>query len=136
MLGFMQMVHDQDPKQLILEDLGMSELGVLPGFKLYGNRVLVAVYKRPDTLKSGIVLPDQTRKEDEHQGKSGLVVMMGPTAFVSDDHYDFRGQTVQLGDWISLWVSDGRQIKINGVLCRVVRDVDINFVIPSPDVVY
>ena len=132
----MAMAHDVDPAQKILDKIGMKKIGALPGFRLHGNRVLVGIYERPERLKSGIVLSDQTRAEDEHQGKAALVLMKGPTAFVDDDHFQFNGDNVELGDWISLWVTDGRKIKINGQLCRIVRDQDINLRIPAPDSVY
>jgi co-chaperonin GroES (HSP10) len=134
--GLGKMLHTEDPAKAILKQIGMEKLGELPGFRLHGNRVLVGVYKRPDTLESKIVIPDQTRDEDKFQGKAGLVLMLGHSAFKSDGHFDFGPDAVKPGDWISLWVSDGRSIIVNGVRCRVLRDQDINFVIPAPDAVY
>ena len=81
-------------------------------------------------------MTDATRREDEHQGKAALVLMKGATAFVDDEHFQFHGDNVEPGDWISLWVSDGRKIIINGQLCRIIRDQDINMAIPAPDSVY
>lgn len=132
----LKMVHDQDPAKLILDKVGMTKLGELPGFHLHGNRVLVGIYERPNKTASGILLPDQTRSEDEHQGKAALVLLKGPSAFVDDDHFAFNGDNVEPGDWISLWVTDGRKIVINGQVCRIIRDQDINLRIPAPDAVY
>ena len=81
-------------------------------------------------------LPDQTVKEDEFQGKAGLVLKKGPLAFVSDENYDFKGQDVQPGDWVAIWVSDGRKIAVNGVPCRMVEDRHIRLKISAPDLVY
>ena len=131
----MLMSHDEDPRQLIFDKIGMKK-GVIPGFTLFGNRVLLGVYERPSKTKSGIILADQTRNEDQHQGKAAVVLMKGPTAFVSDSPYDFQGQDVEVGDWVTLWVGDGRRLFLNGQLCRIIRDQDINMKIPSPDQVF
>lgn len=134
--GLGEAVHDEDPAEKIYRQIGMKKPGELPGFRLHGNRVLVGVYERPDTLKSGIILTDKSRQEDQYQGKAALVLMLGHSAFKSDDHFNFGPDTVKVGDWISLWVSDGRSIIVNGMLCRVIRDQDINLKIPAPDAVY
>lgn len=132
----MAMVHDKDPRQLIYDKIGMKKLGEIPGFHIYGNRVLVGIYERPEKTKSGVFIPDQTRREDEHQGKAALVLMMGHSAFQSDDNFSFGPDDLRPGDWISLWVTDGRKIVINGQLCRVVRDQDIVMKMPAPDAVF
>ena len=113
-----------------------KKIGSLKEFTIFGNFVLLGVYERPEKTKSGIILSDQTRGEDKHQGKAGLVLKKGPTAFVSDANYDFKGQDVEVGDWVSIWVSDGRPLYINGTLCRLVEDQYIRMKIPAPDVVY
>ena len=125
------MIHDVDPAKLIL-----AEIGDLKGFEVMHNDVLIGIYKRPEKTKSGLILTEQTRVEDEYQGKAGLVLKKGPLAFVSDDNFDFKGQDVQPGEWVSIWVSDGRKIIINGLLCRMVEDRHIRLKIPAPDLVY
>lgn len=131
----MLMQHDEDPRETIFSKVGMKK-GVIPGFTLFGNRVLLGVYERPQKMKSGLFIADGTRQEDKHQGKAAVVLMKGPTAFLSDEHYDFKSDNVEVGDWVSLWVTDGRRVTINGQLCRVIRDQDINMKIPAPDSVY
>lgn len=128
----MLMQHVEDPVKKIHKQVG----GTLEGIEVFGNHVLLGVYERPKITKSGIHLSDQTVGEDKHQGKAGLVLKKGPTAFVSDIHYDFKGQDVQVGDWVSIWVSDGRQLYVNGQLCRLVEDQHIRLKIPAPDLVY
>lgn len=117
-----------------------DRLGSLKGFEVLHNDVLIAVFVRPKEvqLKGGKVLhlADQTIKEDEWQGKAGMVVLKGPQAFVSDESYDFKGQDVKPGEWVSIWVSDGRKVMVNGVLCRMVEDRHIRMKIPSPDSVF
>lgn len=127
----LKMQHDTDPAETI-----KKQAGDLSKFELFGNMVLLGVYERPQVTKSGIFLADTTRQEDQHQGKAALVLMKGPGAFVSDKNYDFRGQDVNIGDWVSIFVSDGRKIVINGQLCRIVEDHHIRLKIPAPDAVY
>jgi co-chaperonin GroES (HSP10) len=128
----MRMQHDEDPALTIRKKIA----GSLEGITIFGNYILLGVYERPEKTKSGLFLADQTRGEDKHQGKAGLVLKKGPTAFVSDAHYDFKGQDVEIGDWVSIWISDGRQVVVNGQLCRLVEDQHIRLKIPAPDVVF
>jgi hypothetical protein len=146
--------HKVDPAEKIYTQLGIPvkksgknrgqplEPNVIPGYHVAGNRVIIAVYERPETLEVAggheLYLPDQTRREDEHQGKAGLIIAMGNKAFVSDDNYDFGGDAdvFMPGVWVAIHVSDGRKIIINGQLCRMVEDQYIGLKIPAPDAVY
>ncbi len=125
------MVHDVDPAKEIWD-----QVGKLTDWEVMHNDVLIGVYIRPEKTKSGILLTSSTRREDEFQGKAGLVLKKGPLAFVSDENYDFKGQNVEPGDWVAIWVSDGRKIIVNGVLCRMVEDRHIRLKIPAPDLVF
>ena len=128
----MRMEHNEDPVKEIKKKIGNA----VNEITIYGNYILLGVYERPEKTKSGLYLSDQTRGEDKHQGKAGLVLKKGPTAFVSDANYDFKGQDVEVGDWVSIWISDGRQLYVNGQLCRLVEDQHIRLKIPTPDSVY
>lgn len=127
----MAMHHLSDPAQDI-----WNKVGDLSGFELFGNQVLVGVYERPEKTKSGLYLADKTRDEDKYQGKAALVLKKGPTAFVDDHNYQFHGQDVEIGDWVALFVSDGRPVVVHGKLCRIVEDQFIRLKIPSPDAVF
>lgn len=132
----MLMEHETDPAAEIFKAIGMKK-GVLPGFKLMSNRILLGVYTRPKVTKSGIHLADQTLAEDKYQGKAAVVLMVGSKAFKSDAHYTFdEDEKLEVGDWVSLWVTDGKAIQINKVSCRVLRDQDVVMKIPAPDQVY
>jgi co-chaperonin GroES (HSP10) len=127
----MKMNHEVDPKKSVVD-----ELGDLNNIKVFNNQVLVAIYKRPQKTKSGILLTDDTRNEDKYQGKVGLVVKMGPLAFVDDDETWFKDVEIKEGDWIFFRPSDGWQMNVHGVDCRVLRDVDIRGTINEPDQVW
>jgi co-chaperonin GroES (HSP10) len=127
----MLMQHDEDPADTI-----KKKIGNLDDWEIFGNYILLGIYIRPEKNKSGLYLADTTRDEDKHQGKAALVLKKGPMAFVSDDNYDFKGQNVDIGDWVSVWVSDGRTVTINKTLCRLVEDQHIRMKIPAPDLVF
>lgn len=128
----MKMVHEQDPATTIRNKIGKA----LEDVTIFGNYILLGVYERPEKTKSGLYLSDQTRSEDKHQGKAGIVLKKGPTAFVSDHNCDFKGQNVEVGEWVSIWVSDGRALYVNGQLCRLVEDQHVRLKVPTPDLVY
>lgn len=128
----MKMAHDVDPAKEITNKLGKS----LDDVTVFGNYILLGVYERPEKTASGIFITGQTRSEDKHQGKAGLVLKKGPMAFVSDANYDFKGQDVAVGEWVSIWVSDGRALYVNGQLCRLVEDQHVRLKVSAPDLVY
>ncbi len=127
----MEMTHDIDPKEAILE-----AIGDLSTFEVFHNDVIVAVYLRPEKTKSGIFLPDQHRDEDRYQSKVGLVVKTGPDAFVDDSGSWFNGVHVKVGDWVWYRPSDGFNLTVNKVLCRALKDTSIRGTIAHPDMVW
>lgn len=127
----MTMAHDIDPKQKLLEDLGD-----ISNVEIFNNQVLVAVYIRPQKTKSGIYLSDKTIDEDRYQGKVGLLVGMGPSAFNDDNGQWFNQAQFNLHDWLVFRPSDGWSININGVLCRMMSDTQVKMRIPTPDVAW
>jgi co-chaperonin GroES (HSP10) len=125
------MLHETDPKSVLLKDVGdVSHIEV------FNMQVLVAVYIRPEKTKSGIILSDKTRDEDRYQSKVGLVIKKGPSAFVDESDKWFSGINVKEGDWIVFRPSDGWNITINGTLCRMLDDMSIRARISHPDQVW
>ena len=122
---------DVDPAQKIVD-----EIGYIDDIDIYYTKILVGMYQRPDKTKSGIILADSTRDEDLYQGKAGLVLKIGPTAFLDDGAAKFHGQKVNVGDWIVFRPSNGLKMDINGVRCVLLQDVQVELRIPSPDVVF
>jgi co-chaperonin GroES (HSP10) len=132
------MTHDTDPKLEILD-----RVGDLADVEVFGNDILVALYIRPQKTKSGIILADSTRDEDRWQGKAGLVLKLGPTAYVDDDGNTFRD--LKVGDWVVFRPSDGWPVTLNAanstaskdaVPCRVVSDIHIRLRVSTPDAIY
>jgi co-chaperonin GroES (HSP10) len=121
----------KDPKQALFEAVGdLSDVDV------FHNQILLALYIRPEVTKGGIIRPGQNVVEDEYQGKVGLVVKIGPTAFVSSDTTDFMGQKVEIGDWLIYRVGDGWPIMVNGTACRVLTDRSVKMRTKTPETIF
>ncbi len=116
-----------DPKQALLE-----AVGDLSNYEVFHNQILVAVYVRPEKTSGGIIRPGSNVQEDEYQGKVGLVVKIGPTAFLDSDDETFQGQNVQIGDWVVFRVGDGWQLTIRDTACRILTDRTIRMRIKTP----
>src|SRR5690606_283508 len=131
--GRLKIQHARDPKDVIME-----QVGDLSEFELFWNQVLVAIYEMPKDAKTvaGIIVPDKTRDESIFQGKAGLVVKLGPQAFVDSDDFKFDGQRVNVGDWVLVRPQEGWLTEINGNLMRIFRDTQIIARIPDPDYVF
>lgn len=130
-MPFMTMQHDTDPAETLL-----TEIGDLKEIELFNNQVLVGVYIRPKKTKSGIFLTDQTTDEDRYQSKVGLLLKLGPRAFEANDEGWFAGETFTPGEWLVFRPSDGWQITVNGVLCRILNDTQVRGRVKHPDQVW
>jgi co-chaperonin GroES (HSP10) len=131
-------MHTRDPRIDIFK-----RVGDLKWFNLRVNQILCAVYVRPDETAGGIILPDKVVDEDRYQGKVGLVLKLGPMAFVSDDNTKFAADDkVKVGDWVVYRASDGWQLTLasqysrDNQLCRIFVESDIRAVITAPDQVW
>ena len=116
----------------------------LDGMYLHGNRVLVAKWIR-DKVSKSLYAAHDTQREDSYQGKTGLVLMVGPAAFKDDPANGafFHGDTVKVGDWVSYRASDGidqdfvpTSAMAEKVPCRVLKDVQIVSRVPRPNFFY
>jgi hypothetical protein len=126
------MVHEHDPKQELLRELG----GLHERIELLGSGVLVAVYVRPERMAIGnLVLPEKYRDEDLHQGKVGLVLKAGPIAFEDDATHRFGNRIPTRGEWVVCSVGETFAFMLGKVKCRVVEDVSVRAIIDQPDIV-
>lgn len=122
---------DVDPAQELID-----KVGYIDDIDLFFNKILCAVYIRPEKTKTGIILTDDIRKEDEYQGKAAVVLKVGPTAFLDDGPAKFHGQSVKVGDWIAFRPSAGLKLTISKTNCVLLQDVHVELRIPSPDIVF
>ena len=130
-MPFMKMDHADDPKEVLLK-----ELGNVDDIEVFNNQILVAIYMRPEKTKSGIILSDKTRDEDRYQGKVGLIIKKGPMAFVDPDQKWFVDADVDVGEWVYFRVTDGWSINVHGVSCRMLEDTDVRGTTKYPDAVW
>lgn len=128
----LDMFHEGDPKDKILEEIGDHY-----GFQLMSNQVLVAIYFRPEKTKGGLILTDGYRAEDKFQSKVGLLLDHGISAFVEDGDAKWFGKhQFKKGDWLVFRPSDGWSISVNGVPCRILSDTQVKGVVDNPDRVW
>jgi co-chaperonin GroES (HSP10) len=137
------MRHEIDPKQNIIENTGD-----LKDIEIFNNQVLVAIYKRPEMTNKGIIIPESNRNEDQFQSKVGLILKMGPTAFMpsSDTDQWFKNLHIELHEWVFFRPSDGWSLTLTnhvnpfskdaGVSCRIIDDIHIRGRISAPDFVW
>lgn len=122
--------HAEDPRKALLK-----AVGDISGIEVFNNHVLVAIYVGTKKTKGGIILTDTTHSENQYQSKVGLILAKGPVAGDPDDNW-FKGTTLNVGDWIVLRASDGWDMTINGVVCRMLTDISVKARVDHPDRVW
>ena len=127
----MKMAHATDPKTELL-----NEVGNIKEVEIFNNQILCAIYIRPQKTASGIILTEKYVDEDKYQGKVGLVLKMGPEAFVDESGKWFKNMKIKVGDWVVFRPSDGWSVSINGKSCRILDDVAIRGRVKSPDIIW
>lgn len=120
----------KDPRQDIF-----NFIGDLSGMEVIGDRVLVAIYMRPETTKGGIIRPDSNKMEDVWQGKVGLVLKWGPDAFRNPENGELYQQRIEPGEWGVFFIGDGKPIEVSKAPCRMVKDSNFVAKIKNPDMV-
>ena len=127
-----------DPRQALLDSAGP-----LTDYEIFHNQVLVATYV-PSEKVGSIIMPDRALAENRFQGKMGLVLKMGPLAFMDDAHVKFGGVKVEPGDWvmfrpsdgIELFIKDHMGLKNDGLACRLIEDSLIKGRVTDPALIY
>lgn len=112
----------------------MGGQAAIDSMKVLGNRILVAIWRRGEVTKGGIILTDKTRDEDHFQGRIGFVIRKGTLAFKNDKAIDFGDDNVAVGDRVFYRVSNGSPMDVNGVWCRLIEDVHIEGVLSDSSV--
>lgn len=124
--------------------------GDLSDYEVFHNLVLVATYVAPPHVVKGpsgedviIHRTDKGMQEDRFQGKVGLVLKIGPTAFQDDSVAKFGGVVVEPGDWVMYRPTDGTELFIRdrrksneGLSCRLIEDVFVRGRTSDPSLIY
>ena len=127
----------------------LDKLGDLASVEIANNEVLLAIYIRSNRSPSGIYLTDNTVKEDEYQGKVGLVVKIGPACQFRRTNPETGityGLDVKLHDWVVVRPSDTWPFDLNTdtsemdrskfVKCRLAYDDMIRMRVPHPQMIW
>jgi hypothetical protein len=116
--------------------------GDLSDYEIFHNLILVATYIAPEKV-GNIIMPDRRLDEDRFQGKIGLVLKVGPTAFVDDGATKFGGFELMPGQWVIYRPSDGYELFIRdrrkaneGLSCRLIEDVFVRGRVSDPGLIY
>jgi hypothetical protein len=124
-------------KARIMGQFNMEEINAIP---LFGARIIVAKWIRNQVR--GVLMSEQTRREDGFQGKVGLVLRVGPLAFQDDDRHDWCGLSAKVGDWAVYSYSSGTDWDYSPsgpferIPCKTLTENDIDFIVPRPDFAY
>lgn len=129
-----QLAGADDPKQALIDKVS----GVIDGVTLLGEQLLLATYIRSNRTKGGIYLTEKAMEEDRFQGKVGLLLKCGPTAFKYDEtgQYAFEGEPPALHSWLVYRASEGWEIGLNGVSCRIISARYIRMIVDNPTVIW
>lgn len=100
--------------------------------KLHGTDVLMATYVEPEKTAGGIIRPQSNINEARFQGKLGLVLKLGPTAFKYDGQYEFEGEPPQIGDYVMFHASAPRELSILGTSCKLIDSSQIKMTVGDP----
>lgn len=79
-------------------------------FKPLGDRILVAVAEQPETVKGGIVIPENAREKPSQ----GEAIAVGPAV-----------AHVKRGDQVLLPKYGGSEIRLDGKAYQLVREEDV-----------
>ncbi len=96
-----------------------AKLGdALPGIRPRGSNVLVACYVQPEKTTGGIIRPDASIQQDIWQGKCGLLLAWGKTAWKYDGAFPSEDAPPNVWDYVVFNSAEGRDCSIRGVHCK------------------
>jgi len=129
-------VHVKEPAEVIWE-----EVGDLSGIEPILQQVLLGLYVRKEgKTASGIYVPTKVFDEDQYQSRVGLVLKVGPRAFVDDPEHKvfFHGYRANVGDWQMFKPPNSSfAMQIGAAKCYLIPDVYVSKMrVAHPDLVY
>ena len=106
--------------------------GSLAKEKILGDRVMVAVYGRPEKTAGGVYVSDSQIQEDQYQGCVGAVVALGPLAFVYDGQFKWEGDKPKVWDWVLFKPANGYQYAFRKACIRIFPSCTIEAIVSDP----
>jgi co-chaperonin GroES (HSP10) len=89
-----------------------------PGATPLGARVLVQLRRSKKMLKSGLILPSETRETEKWQNMVAKVIALGPLAFKKRDTMEpwVEGVWCEVGDYLRVpkWGGDRWEVPVPG----------------------
>ena len=125
-------VLGEDPKKVVLDKVSAD----VEKIDVYGSRVLIATAPTPDRSKGGIMFADKTKDEGRFQGKVGLILKMGASAFKYNGQYEWEGGKPKVGDWVFYRNADTQECGISEASCRIIYDDLIIGKVSDPEVIW
>lgn len=107
-----------DDYEIAKQDI-LRQVGDISESQVFGRQVLCAIYIRPArNTKTGIEYTDKQQAEDIAQGKSMLVLQLGPSAFAGEPEeieamYGPNGAP-KIGDWLWARSNVGESLQMAG----------------------
>jgi len=90
--------------------------------------------KKEEKTKGGILLPDQTRKQEETASITGQVLTLGPSAYLDMEKFP-TGPWCQPGDWVVFRSYSGTRLSIDGQEYRLIKDDTVEAVVADPTLI-
>lgn len=126
-----QISQSSDPRKAIL-----AAVGDLSRQVVFSDLVLVGTYIRNEKTTGGIIRPIESLKEDEYQGKVGLVLKKGPLAYADWEDDMKRGDNAEINSWVVFAIKDTWPVQINGTACRFVPYDKLRMRLTDPTLVF
>lgn len=99
--------------------------------KPVGYMILVALPKVEEAYESGIIKPEQSRREEYILSSMGAVIDMGNQAYADKDRFP-TGPWCKVGDFVMFRPNTGTRFKVNGSEYRLMNDDSVQAVVADP----
>jgi co-chaperonin GroES (HSP10) len=131
-----EMARDNDPRKYLVDQLTpwLDKLNM----RITGPDVLIGTYDRSGQKTAGGLYVPDNYNEDRVQGKTGLVIQLGPLCNRENQEFLdwFGGNPPKVGDWVGYSIRDAGVSMIIGTNSCVLREFKyIRFVVEQPDLV-
>lgn len=96
-----------------------------------GYKLLIALPEVKETFDSGIIKPDQMRRQEEIATVVAVVLDMGPEAYKDKEKFP-SGPWCKVGDYVLVRAYAGTRFKVYGKEFRLLNDDSIEGVVADP----
>jgi co-chaperonin GroES (HSP10) len=96
-----------------------------------GYKLLIGLPRQEEKTKGGIIKAKQTLHREEVGSICGLVLEMGPDAYVDKGRFP-NGPYCERGDWIVMRAYSGTRFQIDGSEYRLINDDSVEGVVADP----